>query len=879
MRKIGLENERQFQKFTIKKVKLGVGSFLIGTALVFGVGHDAFADENANQTNTEQTSEEAGIKSIDKKDKYYQVEYNNGTKARVYNLSDKLFRYYLDPSNKFSEPEQSAKDLNAKILDKPLDEYSTKAFKESKVTSTKDGWRIKTKDIHINFNKKNGTFNVTKPTNNGEETILEETKPITTTKGKSTQYLADDQTSHFYGGGTQNGKVTLNNETIKIENTNKWDDGDVTSPNPFYWSDKGYGVVRNTFKKGTYDFNKQSPGTVATSHDENRFDAFYFFDDKPNELIKDYHELTGEPALTPMYGFYEAHLNAYNRDYWVKSSKDEKGAIKMSDGKYYKEYLPEDLPKDRKGTLESLNGEKDNYIFSARNVIDEYEKHDMPLGWFLPNDGYGAGYGQEKTLDGNIKNLKEFADYANKKGIKTGLWTQENLKPKDPNNPKKNERDFAKEVDAGVTALKTDVAWVGEGYSFGLDGIDKAVKMLQEEKGDSIRPFIISLDGWAGTQRNAAIWSGDQSGGEWEYIRFHIPTYIGQGMSGNPNAASDMDGIFKGSNPVINTRDYQWKAFTPIQLNMDGWGTNPKNPYAFDKKTTDINRAYLKQKSMLMPYIYSTAAASTFDGKPMIRALSMEEADVPESYSENAKYEYMWGDNMLVAPIYQDTKSDKAGNDVRNGIYLPNKEEIWVDYYTGKEYKGGQVLNNFDAPIWKLPVFVKKGSILPITNPNNNPTEIDNTHRKFEIFPGKNSEFKIYEDDGLSDKYKKGEKASSNISTKENKNKLSVKIDKMKGAYDGMVKKRDTELNIKTESTPKSVTVKSKGKPQKLKAVDSLEEFKKGTNVYYVDNKYTTNSYLSKIGKDMGQSFLRVKTDQHDITKEKVEVEIKGLNK
>lgn len=110
-----------------------------------------------------------------------------------------------------------------------------------------------------------------------------------------------------------------------------------------------------------------------------------------------------------------------------------------------------------------MNGELNNYQFSARAVIDRYQKNDMPLGWFLPNDGYGAGYGQTDTLAGNLQNLKSFADYADQHGVATGLWTQQNLSPVDPANPKPDDRDFAKEVAIGVKALKTDVAWVGSG--------------------------------------------------------------------------------------------------------------------------------------------------------------------------------------------------------------------------------------------------------------------------------------------------------------------------------------------------------------------------------------------------------------------------------
>ncbi|MEO7309877.1 MAG: TIM-barrel domain-containing protein [Chitinophagaceae bacterium] len=103
---------------------------------------------------------------------------------------------------------------------------------------------------------------------------------------------------------------------------------------------------------------------------------------------------------------------------------------------------------------------------------------------------------------------------------------------------------------------------MGWGYSFGLNGVADAAHIIPQY-GNAARPFIISLDGWAGTQRYGTVWSGDQTGGAWEYIRFHIPTYLGSGLSGQPNITSDMDGIFGGKNPVINARDFQWKTFTP----------------------------------------------------------------------------------------------------------------------------------------------------------------------------------------------------------------------------------------------------------------------------------------------------------------------------
>ena len=149
-------------------------------------------------------------------------------------------------------------------------------------------------------------------------------------------------------------------------------------------------------------------------------------------------------------------------------------------------------------------------------------------------------------------------------------------------------------------------------------------------------------------------------------------------------------------------------------LNMDGWGTYAKMPYTFGDPYTGINRMYLKTKAQLLPYIYTGAAsAANIDtgngdtGLPLIRAMFLEYPDDSYASSKEMQYQYMLGSNLLVAPIYKSTAADDKGNDVRNNIYLPDSKEVWIDYFTGQQYQGGQVLNNFAAPLWKLPVFVK----------------------------------------------------------------------------------------------------------------------------------------------------------------------------
>ncbi|MDO4929554.1 MAG: glycoside hydrolase family 31 protein [Bacteroidales bacterium] len=736
------------------------------------------------------------------------------------------------------------------------------------VTLTKNGGTatVATPRITVNLNLTTGLFSIVN--NETGETIVNESSPIAFEKSKTTLTLSAKPDEYFFGGGVQNGRFSHKGKIIAIENTNNWVDGGVASPTPFYWSTKGYGVLWHTFKPGTYDFGATEEGKVILSHGEAYLDVFIMVNDGAVNLLNDFYQLTGNPVLLPKFGFYQGHLNAYNRDYWTEA---ENGFMLYEDGKRYNE-----SQKDNGGIKESLNGEKNNYQFSARAAIDRYIKNDMPLGWFLPNDGYGAGYGQTGTLDGNVQNLKEFGDYARSKGVEIGLWTQSDLHPKEGVEALL-QRDIVKEVrDAGVRVLKTDVAWVGAGYSFGLNGVAD-VGEIMPYYGSNARPFIISLDGWAGTQRYAGIWSGDQTGGDWEYIRFHIPTFIGSGLSGQPNITSDVDGIFGGKNVPVNVREFQWKTFTPMELNMDGWGSNPKYPEVLGEPATSINRTYLKLKAELMPYTYSIAAEAV-DGKPMIRAMFL---DYPNDYTLGTatQYQFMYGPSFLVAPIYKDTKMDKDGNDIRNGIYLP--EGKWVDYFTGDVYTGGRLINNFDAPLWKIPVFVKSDAIIPMTNPNNNPSQIRQDYRAYEIYADQGTEFNEYDDDGKTQEYLSGASTHTLISTAVEKDELTVSIAPTVGSYDGFENQKETELRINVSAQPEKVTAKVNGRKVKRTAATSLEAFESGSDVYFYNEKPQLNRFATP-GSDFAKvditknPQLLVKLAKADVSETTVEVTVAG---
>lgn len=764
-----------------------------------------------------------------------ELKLNNGGLLTLDFYSSSIFRVFLDPKGGIQRNPEA----------KPEAEILVKQPRRrmGKVTVEDKGAIIEVRTVAL-------TLRVDKEKESIE--ILQQ-GPVTTLKGigfeaqKVKVGFTAKENEYFYGGGVQNGRFSHRGQIIDIVNTNNWTDGGVASPTPFYWSTAGYGVLFHTFAPGRYDFGATEAGSVRLQHDTDYADFFVMVDHTPVALLKDFYQLTGNPVLLPKFAFYEGHLNAYNRDFWKETDK---GGVTFEDGKNYKE-----AQKDNGGVKESLNGEKDNYQFSARAVVDRYLNNDFPLGWILPNDGYGAGYGQTNSLEGNVQNLKEFGDYARSKGVEIGLWTQSDLHPKEGVEPLL-QRDIVREVrDAGVRVLKTDVAWVGAGYSFGLNGVAN-VGEIMPYYGKNARPFIISLDGWAGTQRYAGIWTGDQTGGEWEYIRFHIPTYIGAGLSGQPNISSDMDGIFGGKNMAVNVRDFQWKTFTPMQLNMDGWGSNPKYPQALGEPATSLNRAYLKMKSALMPYAY-TIAHTAVTGKPMIRAMFLEE-DNAFTRGTATRYQYMYGPALLVAPVYEE-------GDVRNGIYLP--EGDWEDAFTGVYYKGGRMINEYDTPLWKLPVFVKRGSVIPFTAAHNVPRDAAKNQRSFYIVPKNDDKphgFRLYDDDGTTQAYLNGEGAYTLVLHQITaKGKMTVTIDPTLDYFEGMEKRQATTLVIRTDAPVDDVTVKV----GKKKVKENFEYTSVGKNFF--------SDYLPEQTETMG--LVTVHIDTVDVTKDVVTVELRGV--
>ncbi|MDT8393959.1 MAG: glycoside hydrolase family 31 protein [Bacteroidales bacterium] len=434
-------------------------------------------------------------------------------------------------------------------------------------------------------------------------------------------------------------------------------------------------------------------------------------------------------------------------------------------------------------------------------VADEYRERDLPGGWILPNDGYGCGYTQ----------LEYVVDELHERGFYTGLWTEDGV------------AQIAWEVGtAGTRACKLDVAWVGSGYLNALNACKAAYEGIEENCDE--RGFVWSVCGWAGTQRYSVIWSGDQSG-NFEYIRFHIPTIIGSGLSGFSMASSDVDGIFGGSG-FSYLRDLQWKTFIPVTYAMSGWATNDKHPWNYGDAITDINRKYLKLKMRLTPYMYTYCNVAYESGTPVVRAMVLEYPGDPLTWDNTTQYQFMSGEWMLVAPVY-------TSQFQRDSIYFP--EGRWIDYWNGDTYDSPMFLNDYEADINTCPVFIKEGAIIPMYPGMLYDNQFPKDPLTLDIYPGGNTSFELYEDDGLSREHRNGAYSKTLIQSQApaygQSGPVNIDVGEYIGDYNGKPTERAYRLEVHVQTHPQAVLLNS----QELNEYSSLEEMEQANDGWFFD--------------------------------------------
>jgi alpha-glucosidase len=215
------------------------------------------------------------------------------------------------------------------------------------------------------------------------------------------------------------------------------------------------------------------------------------------------------------------------------------------------------------------------------------------------------------------------------------------------------------------------------------------------------RPFVISRAGYAGLQRHAMQWTGDNSSW-WEHLWMSMPQLQNLGLSGIAFCGVDCGGFFGDSNGELLARWTEAAVFQPFLRNHSEMGTIPQEPWAFGEPWESICRDMLRLRMRLLPYLYGLFDEASRTGAPILRPLLFEHFDDPVTYT--ADDEFMLGDALLVAPI------TRPGVEHRH-VYLP--AGTWVQWWTGEVVSGpAHILAH--APLGRPAVYAKANAAIPL---------------------------------------------------------------------------------------------------------------------------------------------------------------------
>jgi len=321
------------------------------------------------------------------------------------------------------------------------------------------------------------------------------------------------------------------------------------------------------------------------------------------------------------------------------------------------------------------------------------------------------------------------------------------------------------------------------------------------------RVVNLTRSGYTGIQKYGAIlWSGDICA-TYDTLRKQITEGIKMGLTGMPYWTLDIGGFFvvndkyenRGCNDQSHTPvwfwhgDYndgvkdmgyrelyvRWLEFGTFLPIFRSHGTDtPREPWRFGDEGDmfyDAILSHIRLRYRLIPYLYSLAAAAHRRGDTIMRSLLMDFPD--DEKVRGISDEYMLGPAFLVAPVYtpmyyRPDSVEIQGSVRTRKVYLP-KGCGWYDLYSGKYYEGGTYMDA-DAPIDRIPVYVREGSVIPMSSDISYADEKDGLPDVIRVYEGRNGEFSLYVDDGDGYSFEDGQYCEVTFAYSEAGHKLSV---------------------------------------------------------------------------------------------------------
>lgn len=682
------------------------------------------------------------------------IEVSSGpVRMRVTALTDSIIRVRIARDGQFAEDSSWAVPASVRHESVP-------------VSATADGFRTSAVAVHLNKD----SLQLTLTDLGGKVITADAPQPIQFDGTGFVLRKAMPISEHYFGMGDKTGVLDRRGYTFTNWNSDTF--GYTPSTDPIYKSipffvglggaGGSYGLFLDNNWRSTFDFGHRVDGTLEISAVDGPIDYYLIAGPSMAQVVRRYTDLTGKPPLAPLWSL------GYQQSRWSYMSDAE---VRSLAARFRKEHFPLDviwLDIDYQDHNRPFTVNKSTFPDMRKLVADMGSDGirlvpitDLHIA-YLPNQGYApfasgiAGDNFVHKADGSLyvapvwpgpsvfpdftrastrawwgSLYKEFID----DGF-AGFWNDMNEPAVFETPTKTMPLDNLHRIDSDDFAPRN--ATHAEIHNvYGMQNTRATFDGMRRWRPD-LRPFVMTRASFAGGQRYAVTWTGDNSS-TWDHLRLSVEQLINLGLSGFAYSGADVGGFTGGPSPELLTRWFEVAAFTPIFRDHSMKDAPRAEPWVNGPEQLAIRKRYVEERYRLLPYIYGLAEQNSRTGDPIMRPIFYDYPDALQSDCDRSMSFTLGHDLLIAGPPRPESPAPFD-------ICLPAGG--WYDYWTGQLVTKAKLTET--PRIDTLPVFVRAGTILPRQPLVESTMERPQGPLSLDIYPGDDCRGDLYFDDGVS---------------------------------------------------------------------------------------------------------------------------------
>ncbi len=628
---------------------------------------------------------------------------------------------------------------------------------------------------------------------------------------------------HYFGLGDKTGPLDRRNQAFTLWNTDAYRFQESTDPLykaiPYFMTfraGRAAGVLLDNTWRSSFDFGKELPNAYSFGSLNGPIDYYIFYGPSPKQVVENYAWLTGKPPLPPLWslGFQQSRYSYESQSRVLEIAKRLRADRIPADAIYLDiDYQDHNRPftvnhatfPDLKGLMAKLKAEDFHAVMITDLHIANYPEPTYP-----PYDTGVAGDNFVKNPNGTVYSGNVwpgpslFPDFTRqqtrawwgtlyrefKRDGADGFWNDMN-EPSVFDTPTSTMPvNVIHRIDEpGFVSRTATHAEIHNVY--GMENSRATFDGLLAIDPNS-RPFVLTRATYAGGQRYAATWTGDNSS-TWNHLRMTTPMIENLGLSGFAFSGADVGGYAGSPSMDLLTRWIEVGAFQPIDRDHTEKGTADQEPWTGGPAQEAIRRHYIETRYELLPYFYTLADEASRTGLPLVRPLFLEfpnaAADGHPIDLDNGATEFMLGPDLLVAPSPYPEEPDAYP------VEFPTPR--WYDFWSGEPVKlpppdppspgaPDRTVNystSVTPTLADLPVYVRAGAILPMEPLVESTSDTPNGPLTLRIYTGDKCAGELYQDDGKTYNFRQGAYLRMSFSCQVTKGGLRLTIGAHQGSY------------------------------------------------------------------------------------------------